>query len=141
VARDGDPLIRYAERPSRRRLAEVVRAYQEFVWKIALRVSGNREDAADIAQDVFLKLLLEPPVPAAIRSSGAYLAWRVIGRDEPDCADAADADDNGTLEITDTVYLFGFLFLGGDPPPAPGPSDCGEDGNSDKLDCASASCM
>jgi RNA polymerase sigma factor (sigma-70 family) len=80
VTRDGDPLIRYAERPSRRRLAEVVRAYQEFVWKIALRVSGNREDAADIAQDVFLKLLLEPPVPAAIRSSGAYLAWRVLGR-------------------------------------------------------------
>ena len=80
MAREKDPLLRYAERPSRRRLAEVVRAYHEFVWRVALRISGNHEDAADVSQDVFLKLLLEPPAPAAIRSPGAYLAWRALGR-------------------------------------------------------------
>jgi hypothetical protein len=60
------------------------------------------------------------------------------------CADAADADDSGVLELTDAVYTFLFLFsASGRAPPAPGPFDCGRDGggpfgNPDGLTCESA---
>ena len=39
--------------------------------------------------------------------------------------DAADADDNGRLELTDAVRILNHLFLGGAAPLAPGPSTCG----------------
>jgi hypothetical protein len=42
------------------------------------------------------------------------------------CLDAADADGNDALELTDAVRLLGFLFLGTEPPPAPFES-CGAD--------------
>ena len=47
--------------------------------------------------------------------------------DLPACPDAADADDNGRLEITDAIAILGYLFLAQDPPPAPGPAACGPD--------------
>ena len=49
------------------------------------------------------------------------------------CLDAADADDNGALELTDAVYSLGYQFLG-DPnpaPPPPGEVDCGPDPTPD----------
>ena len=75
-----DPLIRYARRPSARRLARVIRSHYTTVWRVARRISGSEEDAADICQDVFLKLLLSPPDPRSIRSPEGYLAWRALGR-------------------------------------------------------------
>ncbi|MBI4605999.1 MAG: sigma-70 family RNA polymerase sigma factor [Planctomycetes bacterium] len=71
---------RYLERPTRRRLARVVRAYHEHLWRVALRVTRNHEDAADLCQEVFLKLLLEPPAPDSVRSPEGWLAWRVVAR-------------------------------------------------------------
>jgi RNA polymerase sigma-70 factor (ECF subfamily) len=71
---------RYLERPRRRRLARVVEAYYRFVWDTSLRVTGNFADAADITQDVFLKLLLHPPRPDQVKSPSGYLAWEVVGR-------------------------------------------------------------
>ncbi len=54
------------------------------------------------------------------------------------CRDAADADDNGALEVTDVLHLLKYLFIGGDPPPPPGPSACGPDETPDDiLDCSS----
>ncbi len=50
------------------------------------------------------------------------------------CADAADADDTGVIEITDAIFLLSHLFLGGGPPPAPYPG-CGHDGTGDDLGC------
>jgi hypothetical protein len=50
------------------------------------------------------------------------------------CADAADADDTGVIEITDAIFLLSHLFLGGGPPPAPYPG-CGHDGTDDSLGC------
>jgi RNA polymerase sigma-70 factor, ECF subfamily len=35
--------------------AELVNRYQNFVFTIALRYAGNREDAEEIAQDIFVK--------------------------------------------------------------------------------------
>ena len=44
----------------------------------------------------------------------------------PSCLDAVDSNDDGFLDISDPVYLLFFLFLQGDPPPAPYP-DAGDD--------------
>jgi hypothetical protein len=32
---------RYLERPTRRRLAALVRAYHDFVWRVSLRITRN----------------------------------------------------------------------------------------------------
>jgi hypothetical protein len=60
----------------------------------------------------------------------------------PDCLDAADADDNGQVQLTDAVRILGFLFLGTAPLPAPfdppGPS-CGPDPTEDGIGCLSSS--
>ena len=56
------------------------------------------------------------------------------------CKDAADADDNGGINIADVVNVFNFLFSGGKPPAAPGPFDCGPDATEDDLDCAEYDC-
>jgi len=58
---------------------------------------------------------------------------------EPPCVDAADVDDNGEVSIADATSLLSFLFLGGQTPPAPGPSTCGADPTEDPLDCHSFS--
>ena len=55
------------------------------------------------------------------------------------CASAADANDDGALEISDAIYLARFLFLGGLAPPAPFPN-CGFDRTGDELECSSVSC-
>ena len=48
-------LFTYLRRPSKARLARLVRDHHQFVWTVAMRITGNREDAADVCQDVFLK--------------------------------------------------------------------------------------
>lgn len=55
------------------------------------------------------------------------------GGDEPECLDAADADDNGQLQLTDAVYLLLWLFGSGDAPPAP--QVCGADPTADDVPC------
>ena len=50
------------------------------------------------------------------------------------CLDAADADDNGRLEITDAIGVLGFLFLGTFPPAAP-LEECGGDPSADQISC------
>ncbi|MBI4607255.1 MAG: hypothetical protein HY721_35265, partial [Planctomycetes bacterium] len=69
------------------------------------------------------------------------LGYLFLGRDAPGCLDAADADDSGVLELTDAVFLFSHLFLGGPAPPAPGAEACGPDPTAEEpahpeLDCA-----
>lgn len=75
---EAEAFLGYLKRPTRRRLAKVVRLYQAHVWNAALRVTGNREDAEDICQDLFLALLLKPPAPDGVRSPKGYLAFRVL---------------------------------------------------------------
>jgi RNA polymerase sigma-70 factor, ECF subfamily len=69
---------RYLRRPTRRRMAAVVRLLHAHVWSVALRVAGNHADAADLCQDVFLSLLLRPPPAGSVRSPRGYLACRVL---------------------------------------------------------------
>src|SRR5262249_44532955 len=52
------------------------------------------------------------------------------------CQDAADADDDGALTITDAIYLLEWLYRGGEHLPPPGEL-CGIDPTQDQLDCLS----
>ncbi len=47
------------------------------------------------------------------------------------CPDACDSNDDGTLNMADSVYLLNWLFKFGDIPPAPGPFDDGPDATTD----------
>ena len=42
-------------------------------------------------------------------------------------------EHTGDFVISDAVATFNYLFLGGAPPPLPGPSMCGTDASSDDL--------
>ncbi|MEM7262358.1 MAG: DUF4397 domain-containing protein [Planctomycetota bacterium] len=50
------------------------------------------------------------------------------------CADAADANDDGHVDIADVVYSLEYLFIGGPAPTAPFPS-AGTDPTADELRC------
>ena len=50
-----------------------------------------------------------------------------------ECEDAADADDNGAIELTDGIVVLDYLFRGAQPPPAPGPVIEGNDPTDDEL--------
>jgi hypothetical protein len=50
------------------------------------------------------------------------------------CQDAADADDNGQVQLTDAIRILTYLYVGESPPEAPF-SDCGEDPTPDELPC------
>lgn len=52
----------------------------------------------------------------------------------PPCVDALDADDSGAIDITDGIQVITYLFLRGDPLPAPFPTR-GEDPTDDALGC------
>ncbi|MGH9360486.1 MAG: dockerin type I domain-containing protein, partial [Thermoanaerobaculia bacterium] len=49
------------------------------------------------------------------------------------CRLAADANDDEAVDITDPIRLLGHLFQGQEPPPPPGPRQCGEDPTPGKL--------
>ena len=57
------------------------------------------------------------------------------GAGEVPCEDAADANDDGALNVADAVYGLTYLFSGGGPPPAPFPEP-GVDPTADALGCA-----
>ena len=48
------------------------------------------------------------------------------------CQDAADANDDGNIDIADAVAALSFLFGGAS---LPEPINCGEDPTADSLDC------
>ncbi len=53
------------------------------------------------------------------------------------CEDAADANDDGAVNVADAVYLLEALFRGGPVPPGPFP-ECGYDPTEDALGCAAS---
>jgi hypothetical protein len=50
------------------------------------------------------------------------------------CPDATDADDNGVVDVADSVYILAFVAAGGPAPPLPFPL-CGVDPTPDGLAC------
>jgi RNA polymerase sigma factor (sigma-70 family) len=77
---ESDPLNVYIQKPCREHFDGVVRAYYSFVWEIAFRRVRHPEDAADVCQDVFLRLIVRPPPPGRVRSPRGFLAFLVLGR-------------------------------------------------------------
>lgn len=57
---------------------------------------------------------------------------------DPECEDAADANNDGRIDIADPIYALSFLFAGG-PPLSPWP-ECGWDLDIDALGCDSPLC-
>lgn len=49
-------------------------------------------------------------------------------------ADAGDANDDGTVDLSDPLGLLEYLFEGGEPLPEPGPA-CGVETTPDGLEC------
>ncbi|MBI4606691.1 MAG: FG-GAP repeat protein [Planctomycetes bacterium] len=73
---------------------------------------------------------------ADISDSLHMLGCLFLGKECPQCRDAADVNDDGVFEITDPIALLNYLFQGGKPPAAPFPR-CGPDPTGDRLDCGS----
>ncbi len=57
-----------------------------------------------------------------------------FGGQQTDCLDALDGNDDGGIDISDAVFLLGYLFSGGPSPAAPFPNP-GQDPTLDSLDC------
>ena len=72
-------LVRFLRRPNRRRLESVVQKHYGDVFRVALRATNSHEEAADVAQEVFLSLIVEPPPPGSVRSPRGFLIYRVLG--------------------------------------------------------------
>ena len=61
-----------------------------------------------------------------------FLASLFQGGEEPPCDDAADANDDGDLNIADPVFVLNYLFASGPAPNAPGPVSSGPDPTDDR---------
>jgi hypothetical protein len=55
------------------------------------------------------------------------LNWLFLGGPFPCCLEAADLDDDAEIDVSDAVFLLFWRFDGAEPPPAPGPLECGPD--------------
>ena len=71
------------------------------------------------------------------------LLFLFSGGAPPACLDAADTNDTGSVEITDAIIIFSWLFTGGAAPAEPSPvspgyrrEECGSDATDDGIDCA-----
>lgn len=66
----------------------------------------------------------------------ALIQWLLVpgAGSPPDCADSADANDDGAIDMADAIYSLSAQFLAG-APPFPAPGSCGLDPTDDGLDC------
>jgi len=57
------------------------------------------------------------------------------------CMDAMDVEGDGAVDLSDCIYLLGWLYTGGEPPPEPFP-DCGLDPapRDERLSCEEFTC-
>jgi hypothetical protein len=68
-----------------------------------------------------------------IADAALLCSWLFTGGNAPPCDDAADVDDNDSINITDPIRILNFLFLGGPRPNYPGAFACGLDPTPDSL--------
>lgn len=55
------------------------------------------------------------------------IRYQLFGDDQPTCLDAANANGDARLDISDAIFILSFLFRGGPSlsPPGPPPGPCG----------------
>ncbi len=68
-------------------------------------------------------------------SDGIQVLDYLFNETPSDCLDALDANDTGTINITDAVTVLCTIFCAGTPPPAAPYPACGFDPTGDALDC------
>jgi hypothetical protein len=115
-----------------------------------LEISGNTLLVSNRATGALFKALLFPFTPRFTRGdvdkSGGVDITDVVqltrylfqGGQAPVCLDAADANDDGLVELSDPVYLLFWLFIPQSPPPPEPFPESGEDPSfRDNLGCAS----
>ena len=65
---------------------------------------------------------------------GGLLVYLFLGGDLPTCLDAADANDDGQLSISDPIYTLDLIFGAAKAPSPPYPG-CGGAPTEDSLSC------
>lgn len=63
------------------------------------------------------------------------IAWAAVGSGRSTCWDAYDANDDGRIDVADPIYLLGYLFRRGAPPPFPFPEKGYDGATPDELRC------
>lgn len=115
---------------------------------------GDRNQLVAIYRDALLSSFTPTPTGDLFRrgdfdASGgvlindpvSMLVYLFSGGAAATCADAADANDDGTLGIADAVAGLSYLFGNAPPLPTPGPTTCGTDQTQDGLpDCVYNAC-
>ncbi|MDR7413519.1 MAG: sigma-70 family RNA polymerase sigma factor [Armatimonadota bacterium] len=69
---DDDALLARARAGDLDAFEELVRAYQDRIYDLAYRITGNREDAVDAAQDAFVRAYQALP---RFRQDAAFGTW------------------------------------------------------------------
>ncbi|MBI4600938.1 MAG: CotH kinase family protein [Planctomycetes bacterium] len=106
---------------------------------VARQVGVTLEDLPSPAR--FRRGDVDGDAEVTIADAVALLWFLFLGGNALDCADAADADDNGHTGLADAVGILEHLFRAGRPPAAPGPAACGPDPTPDGLSCDYSACL
>jgi len=93
----------------------------------------SRKEGEFIRGDCNWDMMVDIADPAATINYLFIDDWQT--KFSPPCLDACDANDDGRLDLADSVMVLKYLFRFGDPTPAPGPLVAGPDPTRDKLDC------
>jgi RNA polymerase sigma factor (sigma-70 family) len=70
-------IIEQAQQGSREAVERLVRQHQRFVYNVALKFAGEPDDAADLSQEAFLKVLTRMP-QFAFKSSFRTWLYRIV---------------------------------------------------------------
>jgi len=119
---DERALLERCRHGDRKALVELFRKYEKPVYNVALRITGNRDDAADVAQTVFMKAfeslhrydpqyrffswIYRIAVNESIRSAESEKRWRPLSETEgsPDVGPEALAGaDQLTRAVQDSL--------------------------------------
>lgn len=96
----------------------------------AISITLTPPGEAFLRGDVNGNGLVEP-----LRDADLLMRYLFVGTSAPPCLDAADSDNNGTVNIADAIILLSWGFFGGAPPADPGPTTCGVDPEGGDIGC------
>jgi hypothetical protein len=92
----------------------------------------NNTSVNVVPEEIFQRADCNSDNTVDLADAAAILAHQ-FGSYDITCADACDANDDGLLNMADSVSLLNYLFKFGNVPPAPGPTDDGADPTPDTL--------